>query len=296
MMTWPFVIGANVHRRGFCDPKERGRASQWLHAVLRGSSRPLRRLGGRAGSYAVFSVAGSRRIITLEALGGLGLPISIIVSRQVITDALRSGRVFIGGGQLLTRRGTLQVKVSRDDQLRLNITAMGAGIAAQSMMAELAAITPPDEAQRVYDAVAAFGSSLSDSNSSTRLEIASGDLIGLGLGSTPSGDDVVAGTAAALASIARSTSALSAECHQILGTLKRVIRSSRNRTTALSTELMSCAAHGYAMRRFRRYANSAVYGGDIGGTTSELCGTGRSSGYFLATGAALALKAVSERK
>ena len=292
----PFAIGANVHKLGLCVAQERGRASRWLQAVLHGAPRPLRRLGGRAGSHGVFSVAGSRRIIALEAPGGLDLPISIIVPRRVIADALGSRRVFIGDGQLFTHRGALQVRVSRDDRLRLNITAVRAGIAARSMMTELAAIAPPEEAQRVHDAVAAFGAALSDDNSSIRLETAAGDLIGLGLGSTPSGDDVIAGTAAALASIARSASVLSAECRRMLDTLKRVIRRSRNRTTALSTELMSCAVHGHAMRRFRRYATSAVCGGDIGGTTSELCGTGHTSGYFLASGAALALKAVSEQK
>ncbi|NNC65008.1 MAG: DUF2877 domain-containing protein [Gammaproteobacteria bacterium] len=177
----------------------------------------------------------------------------------------------------------------------MNITVARAGNAARSMLAELAAIAPPEEAQRVHDAVAVFEASLADDNSSRRLETAAGDLIGLGVGSTPSGDDVIAGSAAALASIARSASALSAECRRMLETLERVILRSRNRTTALSAELMSCAVHGYTMRRFRCYATSALCGGNISDTTSKLCGTGHTSGYFLASGAALALKAVSER-
>jgi len=289
-------MSANVHRLGLCVARERGRASPWLRAVLHEAPRPLRRLGGRAESHGVFSVAGSRRIIALEAPGGLNLPISIIVPRRIITDAFQSRRVFIGDGQLLTHRAALQVDVSRDDRLRLNITAVRAGVAARSMMSELAGIAPPEEAQRVHDAVAAYGASLCGDNASNRLETTAGDLIGLGLGSTPSGDDVIAGTAAALASIAGSTSALSTECRRLLDILKKVIRRSPNRTTALSTELMSCAVHGYAIPHFGRYATSAVCGGDIAGATSELCRTGHTSGYFLASGAALALKAVSEQK
>jgi hypothetical protein len=253
-------------------------------------------LGGRAESHGVFSVAGSRRIITLEAPGGLNLPISIIAPRRIITDAFQSHRVFIGDGQLLTDRGSLQIEVSRDDRLRLNITVVRASVAARSMMSELAGIAAPEEAQCVHDAVAAFGASLCGDNASNRLETTAGDLIGLGLGSTPSGDDVIAGAAAALASIAGSTSALSIECRRLLDTLKNVIRHSRSRTTALSTELMSCAVHGYAIPHFCRYTTSAVFGGDITGATSALCRTGHTSGYFLATGAALALKAVSKKK
>lgn len=285
--------GANAHELGLCGAREWGSASPWLHAVLDAPPRPLRRLGGRAGSYAYFSVAGSRRIVALEGPGGLDLPISIIVRGRIITDALRSCRVFIGDGQLFTDFGALQVKVSRDDRLHLNITAGRAGMAAQSMMSELAAIDRPKEARRVHDAVAAFGAALCGDDSSIRLETAAHDLIGLGLGSTPSGDDLIAGTAATLASIAGSASALSIECRRTLGTLKSVIHRSRNRTTALSTELLSCAVHGHAMWRFRRYATCAVSDADISRATLEMCGTGHTSGYFLANGAALALKAVS---
>ncbi len=291
----PFPIDTNIHRLSSSGTEKHGRASSWLQAILDDAPRPLRRLGGRAGSHGIFSVASSHRVIALEAPGGLELPISVIVPERVISDALDSRRVFIGNRQLVTRHGALQVNVRRDDRLRLNVSAVRAKIAAESMLTELAATNPPQESQQVHDAVAAFSTSLADNYSSADLETAAGDLIGLGFGSTPSGDDVIAGSAAALASIARSTSVLAAECGRKLETLSRVIRRSRCRTTALSAELMSCAVRGYTMRRFRRYANAAIFDGDIRGTTSRLCGTGHTSGYFLAHGAAVALSAVAKQ-
>ncbi len=269
-----------------------GTASRWLQAVVDGAPRPLRRMGGHAGRYGYFWVAGSRRVLALEAPGGLDLPIGITVPGRVVTDALQSRRAFIGDGQLVTLSGSIRVAASRDDRLHLEITREEAEIAARAMMRELGAVARPDESQVVHDAVAAFRAPLSG-NSPTRLETAAHDLVGLGLGSTPSGDDVIAGATATLSAMARSAGDLSTECHHMVSTLRRAIRRSCTRTTPLSAELMACAVHGYALQRLRRYVTFAVSGGDVGNATSELCATGHTSGYFLATGSALALRAVS---
>ena len=245
--------------------------------------RLLQRMGGRFGGYGYFSVAGSRRVFALEAPGGLDLPIGITVPGRVVTDALQSRRAFVGDGQLVTRRGSIRVTASRDDRLHLEITREQAEIAAQAMMYELDAVGCSDEPQLVHDAVAAFGEALSG-KTPIRLESAARALVGLGLGSTPAGDDVIAAAAATLSAMARSEGDLSTECRHMVGTVRSAIRRSCIRTTPLSAELMSCAVDGHALRRLRRYVTLAVSGGDIGDATSERCATGHTSGYFLATG------------
>ena len=269
-------------------------ASSWLQAIVNGPLRPLKQIGGHTGYYGYFSVADSYRILALEAPGGLELPIGITVPKKIINDALQSHRTTIGCGRLVTRGGFTRVTANRDDQLHLEITYEQAKIAAQRMTHELNSIGLPNEPQVVHDAVATFGALLLG-DSSTRLENAAHNLIGLGLGSTPSGDDVISGTAATLSAISQSSSDLSTECYRIVDVLKKVILHSHTKTTSLSVELMSCAVNGYAPQCLRRYVNFALNGGDIGEATSKLCAVGHNSGYFLATGVTLALRAISKQ-
>ena len=281
MSSWPMLDGT-------CT------ASSWLQAIVDGPLRPLKQIGGHTGRYGYFSVAGSYRMLALEAPGGLELPIGITVSEHIINDALQSRSATIGCGRLVTRSGFTRVTANRDDQLRLEITCEQAKIAARKMAHELNSVGRPDEPQMVHDAVATFEAVLFD-DPSTRLENAVHSLIGLGFGSTPSGDDVISGAAATLSAISQSSGDLSTKCCRIVDVLRKVIRHSHTKTTSLSVELMSCAVHGYAPQCLRRYVNFALNDGDISEATSKLCAVGHNSGYFLATGATLALRAISKQ-
>ena len=269
-------------------------ASSWLQAIVDGPLRPLKQIGGHTGRYGYFSVVGSSRMLALEAPGGLELPIGITVSEHIINDALQSRSATIGCGRLVTRSGFTRVTANRDDQLHLEITCEQAKIAARKMAHELNSVGRPNEPQMVHDAVATFEAVLFD-DPSTCPENAVRSLIGLGFGSTPSGDDVISGAAATLSAISQSSSDLSTECYRIVDVLKKVILHSHTKTTSLSVELMSCAVNGYAPQCLRRYVNFALNGGDIGEATSKLCAVGYNSGYFLATGVTLALRAISKQ-
>jgi hypothetical protein len=274
-----------------------GGAGEWLRTAVEGPRRPLRLLGGQTERYAYLAVAGTSRLVALEARHGLGLPVAVTVPAGFVDDVLGSRLAWIGNGLLGTERGAIAVAVTRDDRLRL----AGAGPrlrSAERVLADLlGAVARPDEPDALYDAVRAFGSALGG-DSRDGLETATGNLVGLGFGSTPAGDDLIAGAAATLSALAGlagtgSAGGLARRCRRLSTVVGGVVESSRTRTTPLSAELMACAVHGHALPRFRRLVRLAGDGEDIVDAGRDLLAVGRSSGYFLATGALLAMGAAS---
>ena len=112
-----------------------------------------------------------------------------------------------------------------------------------------------------------------------------GDLLGLGPGLTPLGDDVLAGWLAAAV----------ASRHPALGDLRSTVAlSARERTTALSATLLACAARGEGVPEFRSMLSGVADENSdvIEQSLSLLLQVGETSGEGLVLGAQLALQSL----
>jgi hypothetical protein len=109
------------------------------------------------------------------------------------------------------------------------------------------------------------------------------DLLGLGPGLTPLGDDLLAGWLAV---------------HRLLGVatpeVDEVLAGARARTTLLSATLLDCAAHGEVVPEFAAWL-SALATSDAQRALDSLLNLGATSGAGLAYGAAVALTTLDRR-
>lgn len=109
------------------------------------------------------------------------------------------------------------------------------------------------------------------------------DLLGRGDGLTPVGDDVLCGWLAARWSLREPVAAVAA-----------AVRVRRRRTTALSAELLDCAAHGEALPQFSAWlVDASSPGPRTSDAASALLAVGHTSGAGLLLGGRLALDPAS---
>lgn len=261
-----------------------------LADLVAGEPAVLRLVGGRRGSHAYLRLAPGRRLLAVEAHGGIELPIAVSVPSDVVDLVHDARRVAIGRGALVVDDAALPIGHLRDDRSAFAFDAAGARAAARAIESALGHHRPPAEPPAVTRAVASFGDALVRTPCEA-LDAARG-LVGLGLGSTPSGDDVVAAAAATLASLVRGRSPLAPWAVGALAALDPVLGAVEASTTPLSAELLALAARGHMLPRLRAVLAAAGHG-DAGKAVDALVAVGHSSGYFLATGAALALAAAA---
>jgi hypothetical protein len=153
----------------------------------------------------------------------------------------------------------------------------------------MAPLPRPDVPPAVWRAVAHFAAALAAGDG---LVMAAGGLIGLGPGSTPAGDDVLAAALATLIAISPE----SKEAGRIaaaVASLRQAIATCPGRTTPLSAALLAAAAHGHMIPRLAQCLERLMRSEPAGAALRALCGTGHSSGYFLAVGAGLGLSAAA---
>ena len=265
-------------------------AGSCLRRLVEGPRRQMTALGGVAGGYAVLRPSrGIDHVVCLERPEGPQLPISLTTAREMIADALDHPHgISIGQGGIQTQHWRSTVQSWRHDRVGPMAGPPDPDALAR-LQEQLASFPTPREPAAVHRRISDFLEALHDL-SDARLLRAAASLVGLGLGSTPSGDDVLAAATATLgAAAALPATARAAKRLQILRT---VILRSRTRTSPVSAALLYCAARGHAIRPMRRLISATTGADDAGDAGRGLLAVGHSSGYFLALGVHSAATAV----
>ncbi len=231
---------------------------------------------GPAASYvAVPDGDGPDRLLALLAPGAVRLPIGMCVAGPL--PAL--GRpVRVGGGRVGTPERAWHPARWWDPRPHLDPDALLAGAGA------LAGVVEAEPA-------GSFGLPLADqlavAGALAALEPdAAGNVLGLGPGLTPSGDDVVAGALAVLAILGRLENSTRAAIEGLAHT----------RTTALSAALVAAAGRGEMIPQAARLLTAVATGApdeDLAAAARPLFAVGSTSGHDLAAGMAGALRSVA---
>lgn len=270
------VGSAPAHAPGVAT--EGAAASSWLRTVVSGPPRALRVTGlsGPAGYLHV----DDGEVVALETAEGVRLPNAVALDPTgpgvvgLAPDA--SGR--IGDGRLEIGSRTIAVRRWWDPRPRIG-TPVLADLAARRAGVPDA----PAEAHRAFGLV----------NPIMRLEDAAGrrdrgalpqvvgDLVGRGPGSTPAGDDVLAGLLAALRTFRLLADREIAAFADALG---REVRRAAVRTTALSATLLRCADSGAVVAAAGRMLRALAGHGAVGAAAAEMDRLGHTSGRDLRTG------------
>ena len=216
----------------------------------------------------VYVLAGSGDVVAVESADGLGMPGAVRLGldrRATPFVHVRQGDPSVLGGGAV-RAGPLEVRVARwwAPRVPRPPTTAGNVRARADMLAVLLADHPPG----------------------VPVDAAPGDLLGLGTGLTPAGDDVLAGLLVGLHHHPRLRDPLAAE----------VARPARGRTTALSAALLRQAALGHAVPAVLDVADGlAGHGGPeaLGPALTRLLAVGSSSGAGLAHGLLRAARTVA---
>lgn len=257
--------------------------------VVSAPARTMRVLGGGGHSHVLLR-CDRGDLVCLEVPGGIGLPISVTVGGEVMADAFDSQQVTVGGGQITTRRWEVTVTRWHDDRIVLDPGELDGRRVARIGVA-LTRRARPQEPEAVWERAEAFRGALTRAPGSA-LRDAAGALIGLGLGATPAGDDMVAAATATLAA-ASSHPGAGHGAEERLDILAAVIRRRGADTTPLSAALLRGATEGRAIPALRRFVSSLADPGDLDADLDSLVAVGHSSGYFLAAGALAAADALN---
>ena len=197
------------------------------------------------------------------------------MSPTVIVTGWRDQRLFIGRSSL-------------DDVALLSAR----------IQAALQQFPPPEEPSLLRQRIRTLGEAMSHGDPNL-VGAAAVDLVGLGSGSTPAGDDVIAASTAVCWALANKalpkgeSDLLQQRAQALHGALVAAMdEAALGRTTSLSAELIRCAKSGHVLPALRRLFTAAELGRGAAGAMSALVSVGHTSGHHLATGAALALKAL----
>jgi hypothetical protein len=226
-------------------------ASTLVRAVVAGPLRPAAVVA--SGPAATYLDAGGD-LVAVVAPGGVRLPCALVLASP---GALPAGDDLAVGAGAVWQAGEPVVTVRRWFDPRVRLAAVVPAALAR-LQAAVHAIPAPDPAVPAAAPVE--------------------DLLGLGAGLTPSGDDLVAGWLAALR--ARRLSQADA-----VGAAVR--RLAAERTTRLSAALLAAADEGAVIPEAAAVLRAVGGAGDVGPSAGRLLGLGHTSGWYLAAGLAL---------
>lgn len=265
-------------------------ASTALRALLAGPPQPAEVVGhGRVAAY--LRLAARRRVVAVVAPEAVLLP-NAVTADAALVARVRPGPAALGGGRLQAGPITLVpsrwwdprpslpavalADLSRRlDELERSLPAWpaGAGPAAGRLRAAAGELTA---ALRAGDAAAAAA--------------AAPGLVGLGPGLTPAGDDVLAGTLAALTLLGE---AAGADVTRLRAAVGDAVAAAEARTTALSATLLEHAGHGEVAAPAAPLLRWLAAGGALAPALRPLLVVGHTSGADLARGIAAAAGAVA---
>lgn len=272
--------------RGADGAREGAAASDWLRPHVVGHPRPVVVLG--VSGPACYLAVHDGTVVALEAGGaGVMLPNAFALDPHGpgVTDIAAGDRGRLGGGALRIRGRTVVVGRWWDPRPRIgpfdpaHLHGRGAALPTRS----------PDHvpyglAEPVEDLRAAARNSDPDG-----VVAAAGDLIGRGPGSTPAGDDVLAGMLATLRVLGGAHIAATRVADALAGGL----RTTAHRTSALSATLLRCADDGAVVGAARRVLEALTGDADLAGPVAALARLGHTSGQDLLIGIGIAVDLVT---
>lgn len=274
-----------------------GVASTGIATLLSGAPRAGHVLGaGPAAAYLLFpppadGPPGSEHapvpVVALEAHGSVGLPLGVGVPAGAghLLDRLRPGaEVGIGNGRMAVAGLQLSVARWRDPRPALAPAdaRQVAGRAAHAAPLVPAPVDPSE--QRVVELTHDLAGSTRRSDHHATMATADA-MLGLGPGSTPAGDDVLAGFLAAgqvLAATLRGWAGPGPTWFRDVGA--EVAAAAPRRTPALSAALLWHASRGHVAVPAAALLRALTGRGDVAMATAALCAVGHSSGAHLARG------------
>ncbi len=242
---------------------------------------------------AVYLAPDDGRVIAIEASDGIGLPNALRLRRPAagldLETIAADASVTIGAGRVAV--GDRVVAVERWGDARQSLAGVDAEVLEgrlEELDALLADVDPLGEPLGARTSALAAASDRLDA---AAMVAAAADLVGLGGGLTPSGDDILCGllgggrTFAAAMGLAHVDDTL----HDLGGAL---IPSAAERTTALSAALLWHAARGELARPAAALLRALVGRTPLTPAVTAMLAVGHSSGRDLTIGIAMGARAV----
>lgn len=258
-------------------------ASDWLRSMVWGPRRTLRVV--LASGPASYARVGDGPVLALETPGGASLPNALTLGSHGAggdglaigaAGAIGDGRVRIGDRTMVVRRWWdphTQVREFGVGVLRRHRHLLPTGLADGH---HVYGLTAPVERLR---------SAAIDRDTHTVASVVD-ELVGRGPGSTPAGDDVLAGLLAALRTYR------AAHDRRVAGftdALARDTARAAHRTTALSATLLRCADDGAVVGAAGRVLRALAGHGRPAEAVASLAVVGHTSGRDLLTGIGIAV-------
>lgn len=283
------------------DPTVPVVASTGLAELLTGAVRPGVVVGvGPAAAYVTVDAPPAScgpAVVAVEAPGAVGLPCGVGLTTGApggLPGGLVAGtRVEVGAGRLDVDGARLVVaRWRRARPVVARLTVDDLRPRTRTARSRLPGATDP-LAAAVLDGSDALTRAASAGDLDAATAVAA-DLCGLGEGSTPSGDDVVAGAVAAGTLLATATTDADGPAAGWWAELgRRAAAHAVGRTTTLAAALLAHAARGEVADPVAALLRALVGDGEVAAATDRLLGVGHRSGGDLARGVLLAADAVA---
>ncbi|HEX6255201.1 MAG TPA: DUF2877 domain-containing protein [Euzebyales bacterium] len=262
-------------------------ASRWLRPLLVGPARNVQLVGTSGPAWYVRCDDGT--VIAVEAHGGVRLPNSLTVGAGAggLADVPIGRRGDVGNSGLRVGGRTLVVRrwwdptprvgpVGRDQLRRRRASLPSTGVPGDDAFGVRAGVRRLAAAAMRHD-LSALGPAVAE-------------LIGRGAGSTPAGDDVVAGALAALRVLGTGATAPVADA------LARHSRRHAHHTTALSSTLLRCADDAAVVGAAGRVLRALAGQGRLDGAVTALTRIGHTSGQDLLAGITIAVDVLTSER
>lgn len=273
-------------------------ASTALARLLDGPSRPARVVSAGAGAtYLAVEGGGLVGVVDREAVR---LPCALVVDAAAlgpVTGRPAGTRARVGGGGLAMgvggASGGVAVRPARWWDPRPRLGAVGAVPLAAAVEAAAGSLPPwpgggvgAATRARLREGRGALRAALAGRSPPA---VATGLLVGLGPGSTPSGDDLLAGTLAGARLFGEALDAPGALA--LAGALWAAARPLLERTPALSAALLAHAARGEVCLPAASLCHALARREPVDLSLERLLAVGHTSGHDLATGLLLGVTA-----
>lgn len=264
-------------------------ASLWLRAMLSAPPREVRVVG--AGHRAAYLRTATGDVVAIESPAGVRLPNALVLDgRSGAPGDLSVGASgTVGAGHLLVGPHVITVRRWWDPTPRLgHVDKVTVPASAMGSPTTAGTTGPTDHhaaVRRLAHAASGWDVRV--------VPAVVGALIGRGLGSTPAGDDVVAGL---LATVRVFTHAAGPHGVAFADDLAAHALHLAHRTTTLSATLLRCADRGAVAAPAARVLRAAAGYGAWAPAAAALQTVGHTSGRDLLTGIVIGLHAITGRR
>ncbi|HSJ47020.1 MAG TPA: DUF2877 domain-containing protein [Euzebyales bacterium] len=271
-----------ARRPAAAPPGQGAAASHWLRPLVIGPGQPVR-VVGVSGPACYLAVDGGT-VVALEAAGaGAGLPnaLSLDAGRPGVDDLVTGARGQLGGGALRVHDRVVTVRRWWDPRPR---TPPVEPSRLRWRRAELPLASPALAGHGLAGPVDELRAAARRVDARTVASLVD-ELVGRGPGSTPAGDDVLAGMLATL----RVLGGAHAGAIRVADALGGAVRAAAPRTSALSATLLRCADVGAVVDAARRVLEALPGDSLLAGPVARLVRLGHTSGHDLLIGIGIAV-------